>query len=70
MVGLCEWYKRIANALLYLKDRTEGHALLDKCEKLEERVNEITRKKGVIGRLRRWFFEDSFGTINQVRAGS
>lgn len=57
----------IANALLYLRDRTEGHVLLEKCQKLEDRVNEITARKGLIGRLKRWFFEDSFGTINQVR---
>ncbi len=53
--------------MIYFKDRIQGHEVYEKCQKLEKRLNDITAKKGLIGRFIRFVCEDAFGTINQVR---
>jgi len=57
----------LPNAMIYFKDRIEGHQVYEKCHKLEKRLKDITANKGIIGRICRFSFEDAFGTINQVR---
>ena len=52
--------------MLYFRNLNDGHTLLEKCQDLQDRMNDITEKKGRISSLKRWFTEDAFGTIDQV----
>lgn len=60
-------FSHLAGALLYFRERNKGHILLDKCQELEDKMQDITAPKGLVGSLKRWLSEDSFGTIHQVR---
>lgn len=64
--NLCILNPSLANSMLYFKNLNDGHTLLEKCQDLKDRMDEITETRGRLSGLKRWFTEDAFGTIDQV----
>lgn len=55
------------NSALYFEDKDKATVLLAKCKHLEQQLNDIVRPLSVFARLKRWWYNDSFGTLDQLR---
>jgi hypothetical protein len=56
----------IEDAKLCFADKEQGNVLLAACKQLSERIHGITEKKKFFAKIKRWIYEDAFGTIDQV----
>jgi hypothetical protein len=54
------------NSALYFEDKDKGAALLARCKNIEKHLNDIVCPLSVFARFKRWLYNDTFGTLDQV----
>lgn len=55
------------NCALYFENKDQGALLLARCKNLEQRLNDIVCEKSTIPKIRRWLYDDTFGSLDQLR---